>query len=84
MAEKITNLFLVGNGFDIAHGLKSSFKDFLISYLSEGIKSCIQLGKEYSDDNMSLNNTRLPPNHPLEPIKSPNRFIEICRKKGLN
>ena len=30
--EKVNRLVIIGNGFDLAHGLKSSFKDFIDDY----------------------------------------------------
>jgi len=31
--ETVNRLIMVGNGFDLAHGLKTSFKDFLFDYI---------------------------------------------------
>jgi hypothetical protein len=30
--EEVNRLILIGNGFDLAHGLNSSFKDFIFNY----------------------------------------------------
>lgn len=36
---KIKNLFIIGNGFDLAHGLKTDYKSFVTNHLvDEGIK----------------------------------------------
>ena len=40
--EKVNRLIIVGNGFDLAHGLKSSFKDFIYDYSSNVIKRVIR------------------------------------------
>lgn len=33
----MNDLYLIGNGFDLAHGLKTSYNDFLLWYLKESI-----------------------------------------------
>ena len=30
--NEVNRLIIIGNGFDLAHGLKSSFKDFIYNY----------------------------------------------------
>lgn len=35
--DKVNRLIIVGNGFDLAHGLKSSFKDFIYDYCLKSI-----------------------------------------------
>lgn len=40
--EKVNRLIIVGNGFDLAHGLKSSFKDFIYDYSFNVIKRVIR------------------------------------------
>ncbi|WP_339877864.1 AbiH family protein [uncultured Algoriphagus sp.] len=35
----MNRLILIGNGFDLAHGLETSFKDFILSYLCDCVKS---------------------------------------------
>lgn len=46
--ETINRLILVGNGFDLAHGLKSSFKDFIFDYCVKSIE-CLTSNLEYQD-----------------------------------
>ena len=49
LEPKIMNrLILIGNGFDLAHGLKTSYKDFLTDYLFCCINSFYK-NKEYKD-----------------------------------
>ncbi len=43
--NKINRVIIIGNGFDLAHGLKSSFKDFIYDYSYQAIK------KIFSDSN---------------------------------
>jgi len=41
-------LIIIGNGFDLAHGLKTRYSDFLFWYLTKIVKTIIGQ-KEYSD-----------------------------------
>lgn len=51
--KKVNRLIIIGNGFDIAHGLKSSYKDFLNEYLSKLIKKYNEDGL-YEDDFLNI------------------------------
>jgi len=44
----MNRLIIIGNGFDLAHGIESSFKDFIIEYLRDSINNFFQNG-DYSD-----------------------------------
>jgi len=33
----MNRLIIIGNGFDLAHGLKTSYNDFLLSYLKTAL-----------------------------------------------
>jgi len=35
----MNDLYLIGNGFDLAHGLKTSYNDFLLWYLKESLQT---------------------------------------------
>ena len=37
----MTNLFVIGNGFDLAHGLKTSYEDFKL-YLMEQVADIVE------------------------------------------
>lgn len=37
----MNRLIIIGNGFDLAHGLKTSYNDFILDYLKESLKICI-------------------------------------------
>lgn len=56
--RKINRLILIGNGFDLAHGLKSSFKDFIEDYFFEILLSLKDLGS-YEDPLISLSFNRI-------------------------
>jgi hypothetical protein len=45
----MNRLILVGNGFDLAHGLKTSYKDFIIWYLVECFGNVGYSPKNYKD-----------------------------------
>jgi hypothetical protein len=36
----MNDLYLIGNGFDLAHGLKTSYNDFLLWYFKESLHVC--------------------------------------------
>jgi len=38
----MNQLFIIGNGFDLAHGLKTSYRDFILWYLDQVWKKIIQ------------------------------------------
>lgn len=46
-------LVIIGNGFDLAHGLKTSYKDFIIWYLNTALKN-LCANREYGDDIIQL------------------------------
>lgn len=52
--EKVNRLIIVGNGFDLAHGLKSSFKDFIYDYSLKTIKRVL-LELRHDDVLISIN-----------------------------
>lgn len=43
----MNRLILIGNGFDLAHGLKTRYNDFILDYFKDVIVKCIQ-GVKYS------------------------------------
>ncbi|MBR8536998.1 hypothetical protein KDU71_15605 [Carboxylicivirga sediminis] len=49
----MNRLIIIGNGFDLAHGIKSSFKDFILSYLSYAINT-FNGSHSYEDDLISI------------------------------
>lgn len=50
----MNRLILVGNGFDLAHGLKTSYKDFIIWYLAECLGQASYLPKTYQDELLEI------------------------------
>ena len=45
----MNQLIIIGNGFDLAHGLKTSYNDFLIWYLQKIVNE-VQKAIVYKDD----------------------------------
>jgi hypothetical protein len=56
-------LYLIGNGFDLAHGLKTKYSDFLLWYINKTVRSLNSSNSNiYGDDLFSIetrNKTRL-------------------------
>lgn len=46
----MNDLYLIGNGFDLAHGLKTSYNDFLLWYLNDFLKNFWQ--KDHFEDEL--------------------------------
>lgn len=51
MEKRNNKIFLLGNGFDLSHGLETSYKDFITTYLRESYLSAYKnTNKVYEDD----------------------------------
>ncbi|WP_285059172.1 AbiH family protein [Pedobacter ginsengisoli] len=50
----INRLILLGNGFDLAHGLKTTYNDFIIWYLVQAMEKA-SMHLEYKDGLMTIN-----------------------------
>ena len=51
----MNRIILIGNGFDLAHGLKTSYKDFIDWFWEETTKKIkVRIGKNYEDDFLSV------------------------------
>jgi hypothetical protein len=83
-------LVLIGNGFDLAHGLRTTYKDFLDWYMSEAFKKFIEHGN-YQDDLIEIkwkHSARFSPidNYPktveetLDFINGYNQYLDIIYK----
>lgn len=58
----MNHLFIIGNGFDLAHGLKTKYEQFLLWYLNNAhIK--VNETKDYSDDLLMDKTEHDHPNH---------------------
>lgn len=45
----MNRLVLIGNGFDLAHGMKTSYHDFILNYLKEAFRGVFK-GNNYEDN----------------------------------
>lgn len=81
----MNRLVIIGNGFDLAHRLKTGYNDFFLDYLRSCIKSIS--GKiSYSDRLINMSNGRnyIFPLEKIESIKTINDFNQLmtdCRLK---
>ena len=49
----MNKLVIVGNGFDLAHGLKTGYQAFIIDFIKCGLKECYD-GKDFNHPLLSL------------------------------
>lgn len=70
----MNRLILLGNGFDLAHGMKTSYNNFIIWYLTSSMKEAREKG-EYHDGLISVQYNRLDLNpSPLDLDEYVNHF----------
>lgn len=77
----MNRLIIIGNGFDLAHGLKTSYKDFIANYLYLVINS-IYLNRPFEDELINLivkkgNYYQPLPNDRIKIHESIQAFIQI-------
>ena len=53
----MNRLILIGNGFDLAHGMKTSYNDFILWYLKKCFAEASESGN-YSDEFIEISSTR--------------------------
>ena len=72
----MNKLILIGNGFDLAHGLKTKYNDFILWYFNNALKNLAAKG-EFSDQlfEISFSQGRI--------IKFPSRSISITQLKEI-
>jgi len=93
----MNRLIIIGNGFDLAHGLKTKYSDFILWYLNRSLNEALSKGF-YSDDFMVITNhshnvtitediksfvdlERFKLKYPMINIDLPDRFFESLLKK---
>ncbi len=90
----MNRLIIIGNGFDLAHGLNSSYHDFLLDYLKSSLVEAFKnklghgRGGSYNDDliNINISNSLLNKdvNILIIKMKTINDFIRILKlNKGI-
>jgi hypothetical protein len=82
-------LIIIGNGFDLASGLKTSYHDFMLWYIKEAIKKSFELGLEYHDE--VINIMRSSTSHKtlkfrdyLHAINSYSQLIELAKDHHIS
>lgn len=78
----MNDLYLIGNGFDLAHGLKTSYNDFLLWYLNDFLKKFWQKD-HFEDELMKIDRTGNSWHFPdkFETIPSLIQFLEQYQYK---
>ncbi|MFN8296603.1 MAG: AbiH family protein [Chitinophagales bacterium] len=75
----MNRLILIGNGFDLAHGLKTSYKDFFVDYLKDCIKQACYSERKYIDNRtyyeMWYDDILIKINSPLKPSSNNVSFL---------
>lgn len=75
----MNTLYIIGNGFDLAHGLKTSYSDFLLWYLKQCVDHLEYKG-EYTDILLSFTGTNDFPS--IEKINSPDELFRFLKTYG--
>ncbi|MGZ6416836.1 MAG: AbiH family protein, partial [Bacteroidia bacterium] len=70
----MNKLFIIGNGFDLAHGLKTSYSDFFLWYLQKAVKRA-HTDLSYMDDLITI---------PRQTILDAGRFNSFAEFRRLN
>ena len=74
----MNKLVLIGNGFDLAHNLKTKYKDFILWYLNSSLQ--ILIDKFKVSDNLLSANIKFRVNNPptqFKTIEEFNRFLSL-------
>ena len=89
----MNRIILIGNGFDLAHGLKTGYKDFIDSYWDEVAvttydkyvdyfrKSVVTIPDSYNDNLISIriyNGKASIPDRVISSCESHNRYGVLC------
>lgn len=83
--KKLKNrLILIGNGFDIAHGHKTKFEDFILDYLANTIKTFLIQNNKYEDELVILNFKNSYLNYTPRTLINPQNVIEIIESLKRN
>jgi hypothetical protein len=56
--NEMNKVILIGNGFDLAHGLKTRYSDFILWYLNKVLKKARETHYKYEDDLLRVQYSR--------------------------
>lgn len=76
----MNRLILLGNGFDLAHGLKTSYNDFIVWYLKKVFNQALD-NQKFEDELLSIERIRQA-NFPFGTIKSVDGLIDHFYSEG--
>lgn len=79
----MNRLIIIGNGFDLAHGYKTSYSDFLEDYLIQILNEYF-VKHQYEDDLIKFNYQSIQFSKPIEAIKSIEesfKYIELIKER---
>ncbi len=76
----MNDLYLIGNGFDLAHGLKTSYNDFLLWYLKTSL-SKIMPNRHYEDELITFKKYY---SDPLSDHKEVSSLLKECEELQIN
>ena len=76
----MNRIILIGNGFDLAHGLKTSYNDFIKWYLSQALFKSVE-NKIYEDELILIKSTNY--QHAFNHLKSIDNYIEFLYNTNL-
>lgn len=77
----MNKLYIIGNGFDLAHGLKTSYNDFLLWYFRMAADNALS-NWNYEDELMKISNSRSGQVLKNEWVSSSESIQEIKEKLG--
>ena len=81
MEKKRNKLVIIGNGFDLAHGFKTSYNDFMLWYLNDCIEKTIN---NFSFKDLLLEGTRQNPKMLPQKLLLIKDFTEIACRNNIN
>lgn len=77
----MNQLVIIGNGFDLAHCLKTKYSDFLLSYLNRCFQK-LKITNSYSDNLISISSPNI--NSLIRDFSSQKEFIIFARRYSIN
>jgi Bacteriophage abortive infection AbiH len=81
MEKKRNKLVIIGNGFDLAHGFKTSYNDFMLWYLNDCIEKTI---KNFSFKDSLLEGTRQNPKMIPQKLLLIRDFTAVASQNNIN
>lgn len=76
----MNRIIIIGNGFDLAQGLKTSYEDFLVDLIKTQVINSLKNKKEYDTSLFEVNCQNYHPSVINEPLKEVKTFEKLCEK----